>query len=110
MYVPKMLNDLADRAQYRLDYIKPVPVKRNTEKARKARKEKVREWFRENMRDQLWSTTTISAKRGQNNSSCLPLLYDLEEEGFLERVGEGVRTGRGKCPIIWKLTNPPIKE
>ena len=108
MYVTKMLNDLANRPKHVMT--KAPLIKRNTEKARKARKEKVRKWFRENMRDQLWSTTTISAKRGQTNSSCLPLLYDLEEEGFLERVGEGVRTGRGKYPIIWKLTNPPIKE
>ena len=110
MYVTQMLNDLADRARYRLDYIKPAPMKRNTEKARKARKEKVRKWFRDNMGNQRWSTTQISSKRGQNNSSCLPLLYDLETEGFLKRVGEGVRTGRGKCPILWELTNPPIEE
>ena len=110
MYVTQMLNDLADRARYRLDVIKPVPVKRNTEKAHKARKEKVRKWFRDNMGNQRWSTTQISSKRGQNNSSCLPLLYDLEAEGFLKRAGEGVRTGRGKCPILWELTNPPIEK
>ena len=109
MYVTKMLNDLADKARYRLVYIKPAPVKRNTEKAREAKKEKVRKWFRDNMGNQRWSTTQISSKRGQNNSSCLPLLYGLEQEGFLERAGEGTRTGRGKCPIIWKLVHPPIE-
>ena len=109
MYVTKMLNDIADRARYKLVCIKPAPVKRNTEKAREAKKEKVRKWFRDNMGNQRWSTTQISSKRGQNNSSCLSLLYDLEKEGFLERAGEGTRTGRGKCPIIWKLVHPPIE-
>ena len=113
MYVTKMLNDLANRARYKTTYIKPAPVHRNTEKAREARearKAKVRQWFNENMKAEHWTTTQIASKRGQNNSSCLPLLYDLEAEGFLKRVGEGVRTGRGKCPILWELTNPPIEE
>ena len=109
MYVTQMLNDIADRARYKLVCIKPAPVKRNTEKAREAKKEKVRKWFRDNMKNEHWTTTQISSKRGQNNSSCLPLLYDLEQEGFLERDGEGTRTGRGKCPIIWKLVHPPIE-
>ena len=110
MYVTQMLNDLANRARYKTIYIKPAPVRRNTEKAWEARKAKVRQWFNENMKAEHWTTTQIASKRGQENSSCLSLLYDLEKEGFLERAGEGVRTGRGKCPIIWKLTNPPHRK
>ncbi len=83
------------------------PVKRNTEKARAAKKEAIRQWFRENMKDEIWPTTTIASKRGQDNASCLPLLYDLEEEGFLKRAGRGVREGRGQRPVLWQLTNPP---
>lgn len=104
MYVTQMLNDLANRPHFSV--AKALPVRRNTEKAREARKEKVRQWFRDNMKSEQWSTTQIASKRGQNNSSCLPLLYDLEEEGFLARAGRGPRTGRGQCPVIWKLTNP----
>lgn len=110
MYVAQMLNDLANRVRHKTTCTKPAPVHRNTEKAREARKAKVRQWFNENMKAEHWTTTQIASKRGQENSSCLSLLYDLEKEGFLERAGEGVRTGRGKCPIIWKLTHPPKGE
>lgn len=108
MYVSQMLHSLADRNQPAAP--KPAPAKRNTEKAREAKKAKVRQWFNENMKAEHWTTTQIASKRGQENSSCLSLLYDLEKEGFLERAGEGVRTGRGKYPIIWKLTNPPTEK
>ena len=82
------------------------PVRRNTEKARAAKKEVVRKWFKDNMKDETWPTTLIASRRGQDSTSCLPLLYDLEEEGFIQRAGLGERTGRGKLPILWKLTNP----
>ena len=82
-------------------------VKRDTTKAWAAKKEKVRQWFRDNMKDETWPTSLIASRRGQTNASCLPLLYDLEEEGFIQRAGEGTRTGRGRCPVLWKLTNPP---
>ena len=84
---------------------KPVTprIYRSTDKARAAHKEKVRNWFIENMKDQELTTTQIASRRGQTNASCLPLLYDLEREGFIRRVGVGQRKGRGQPPVIWKL-------
>lgn len=81
-----------------------VSHKRCTEKAREAHKAKTRQWFLDNMQDSELTTSQIASKRGQTNSSCLPLLYALEQEGFIQRVGRGPRTGRGQCPVIWKLT------
>jgi hypothetical protein len=101
-YVAQMLHSFSTKLE-----TPPIPTKRNTEKARAARQEKVRKWFLDNMKAESWDTTTIASKRGQENSSCLPLLYDLEKEGFLTRAGFGPRKGRGRCPVIWKLTNPP---
>lgn len=104
MYVAQMLHALANRN----DKPTPVPAKvvRDTKKAREAHREVIRKWFRANMKDEVWSTSKIASNRGQDNSSCLPLLYELEAEGFLTRAGIGTRTGRGKCPLLWKLTNP----
>jgi hypothetical protein len=85
--------------------VKPK-TKRNTAKAIAARKEKVRKWFQDNLKNDAWSTSQIAAKRGQTNASCLPLLYDLENAGFIQRAGHGERIGRGKRPVFWKLVKP----
>ena len=87
-----------------------VPVKRNAEKAWAAKKAAVRKWFRDNMKAETWPTPLIAARRGQESSSCLPLLYGLEEEGFLVRAGRGEKVGRDQKPVLWKLANPPVEE
>ena len=103
-YVASMLHAVANKKKA----ITPAPVKakRDTSKAREARKAQTREWFNTHLNSLTLTTPEIAAKRGQDSSSCLCTLYALEEEGFLIRAGEGERTGRGKKPVLWKLANP----
>ena len=105
-YLVDMLNTPPKQA------MKPpkAKTKRSTEKAREANKTKTRDWFNKHLNTQTLSTSQIASKRGQDNASCLPLLYDLEEDGFIVRAGRGEKAGRGQKPVLWKLTNPPIIE
>lgn len=83
---------------------KVPPKKRNTEKGKAERKADMEKWFDTHMGDQILSTTQIASKRGQDSSTTLTLLKELESDGYIYRTGRGVKVGRGQTPILWQLT------
>ena len=76
---------------------------RDFSKQRAAYKAKTRQWFKDNLGDGTWTTYQIACKRGQTSATCLPLLYDLEREGFLVRAGYVMTDKRGPKPVLWRI-------